>query len=371
LVNQFQAYAKPVGSTTWGVQVSPPRFFTPARTWDNKSYDYLSNCLGKVTYRSNIKQVNNQSIIASINAAFSQRVAGADGIFVKAGSIYAGAFNPLTAKIVVVNYDNGQLLPPYPPTVDNFYAAPPVNVWNAPYNLGTIPDPAAADGAEMQLAWPNQNYISWGKPDPSSFPVAQWIGARVFVLDPKNANINLRCFDVTPFFALEESFCKFCWDTMDRVTDGTITRGTAVTDPPCATGGTSCGVQGSGTTKIYWTVKFNNVAGNWLRNPNFLLEWYYVNIIGLDAFSTYGAKLDDTDVPASLTSLAFTVNGVATYTWSFKKLSDGFSWPMGTMSMTSGGHGYSPMCGVFSGPVSMVEYDRANVLFGGVWCMAP
>jgi len=378
LLNQFQAYDKPTGSGYWGVQIKPGRAATPYRFWDNQSYDYLGNCLGTVTYRSNSKQVNNQTIIASINAAFSQRVGGgADGIFVKGNSDYRGAFNPLTAKIVVVNYDNLQHLPPYPPTVDNFYAAMSPTVWNAPYNLGGIPI-ADFDGSQIQLVWPNQNYISWGKPDPAACvpcgPAGLWIGARVFVLDPRNANINLRCFDVTPFFALEESFCKFCWDTMDRVTDGTITKNSALAiDSPCAAapGVTPCGVKGSGTTKIYWTVKFNNVANNWVRNPNYLLSWYYANIMLFDSAATYGAKLDDTDITGSLTSLAFTVNGVATYTWSFKKLSDASMWPMGTMSMTSGGHGYSPMCGVFSGPVSMVEYDRANVLFGGVWCVAP
>jgi len=372
LNNQFQAYDKPAGSSTWGVQIKPSRITSPARTWDNTSYDYLSNCLGVVTFRSNTKQVNNASIIASINAAFSYRVGGTGvGIFNKAGSAYLGAFGTTTAKIVVVNYENGQQLPPYPPTEDNFYAAPPVNVWNAPYSWSGFPDPTAVDGQEAQLIWPGQNYIAWGKPDPAAFPAANWIGARVFVLDPKNPNINLRCFDVTPFFALEESFCKFCWDTMDRVTDGSITRGTAVSDPPCAIGGITCGVKGSGTTKIYWTVKFNSTAAIWPRNPNYQLAWYYVNIIGLDATAIYGTKLDDTDVPASQTSLAFTVNGIATYTWTFKKLSDGFSWAMGTLSMTSAGHGYSPMCGLFNGPVSITEYDRANAMFGGVWCVAP
>lgn len=375
LNNQFQAYDKPTGSGIWGVTIKPARIATPARTWDNKAYDYLSNCLGAVTFRSNTKQVNNAVIIDSINAALSQRGglagAAADGIFVKAGSPYIGGFGRTTAKIVVVNYENGQQMPPFPSTVDNFYAAPPVNVWNAPYTWFGFPDPTGIDGQEAQLIWPGQNYIAWGKPDPAAFPTANWIGARVFVIDPKNANPFLRCFDVTPFFALEESFCKFCWDTMDRVTDGSITRGTTISDPPCATGGISCGVKGSGTTKFYWTVKFNNVGAAWVRNPNYQIAWYYINIMGLDPLSTYGAKLDDTDINGSLTSLAFTVNGVATYSWMYKKLSDGFNWPMGTMSMSSGGHGYSPMCGVFTGPVSIVEYDKSYSLFGGVWCVAP
>ena len=69
-------------------------------------------------------------------------------------------------------------------------------------------------------------------------------------------------------------------------------------------------------------------------------------------------------------TLAFTVNGIATYKWSFKTLSDGYSWPMGTLSMSATGHGYSPMCGFFTGPVSITEYDKSNSQFGGVWCLS-
>ena len=63
LLNQFQAYDKPTGSGYWGVQIKPGRAATPYRFWDNQSYDYLGQCLGTVTYRSNSKQVNNQTII--------------------------------------------------------------------------------------------------------------------------------------------------------------------------------------------------------------------------------------------------------------------------------------------------------------------
>ena len=117
----------------------------------------------------------------------------------------------------------------------------------------------------------------------------------MFVIDSKNPNPNLQCFDVTPFFAFEESYCKFCWDTMDRVTDGSITRGQTVSDPPCAGGLTQCGVKGSGTTKIYWTVKFNSADELSNLNPNTLLRKYYIGYLGFDLAwgLTYGSRLDE------------------------------------------------------------------------------
>src|SRR5450759_1000260 len=65
---------------------------------------------------------------------------------------------------------------------------------------------------------------------------------------PERRTESHRCFDVTPFFALEESYCYYCWDTMDRVTDGKVTFGTSTTAPPCATGSSACGVSGTRTT---------------------------------------------------------------------------------------------------------------------------
>lgn len=205
----------------------------------------------------------------------------------------------------------------------------------------------------------------------------------MFIIDPKNANSNLQCFDVTPFFALEESYCYYCWDTMDRVTDGKVTYGTSSSAPPCATGVSSCGVTGSGTTRFYWTVKFDNVQGGWTDDataPNSVLSYgfgqgslYYNTIVGISPLvgDTYGWKLDDTDQPGSQYALGFTVSGQASYPWSFKKLSDNASWPMGKYSMSASGYGFSPMCGLFSGSVTMTEYDRSNKQFGGVICLYP
>jgi hypothetical protein len=399
LKNTFQAYSK---SGRWGIQVKPsdPRILNGTVVWDNLSYTYADavDCSGTVTYTSNTRQINNATIIGAINKALSWPVGkGAGGLndptvlggpLVATASLYQGQFRT-TAKIVVVNYDNGRYLPPYPPTEDyvgdettSFDTA----VWNAPWFLAGKPDISQPDGTIIPLNWPNQNYISWGKlwlNNENEFSPQQWVGARVFIIDPGNANLNLRCFDVTPFFALEESYCYYCWDTMDRVTDGTIIFGTSQSTPPCASGTFSCGLKGSGTTKLYWTVKFDNVMGGWeddANAPNLILSYglkngslYYDDIVGWNGANgdTFGWKLDDTDEPGSAFALGFTVSGIATYPWKFKVLSDGATWPMGKYSMSASGYGFSPMCGLYSGPVSMTEYDRANKLFGGVWCLAP
>jgi hypothetical protein len=378
LNNQAMAYDK--GGGKWGVQINPSRGIAPnpARTWDIWSYEYLANCLGTVTYRSATKQINNKSIINAINQAFRKPASGntAGGIFVTGGSPYIGQFGTNTAQLVVINYDNYLKAPPYPPSEDLAYPDLTVptsfnalGIPNAPWNFFDVPSTGTADGATIALTWPNQNYISWGKPNPDS-EGPQWLGVRVFVIDPKNANENLRCFDVTPFFAIEEAFCSYCWDTADRVTDGSITAGTSVTDPPCAIGGQLCGRKGSGTTKFYWTLKFNSIGAGW-EAPNALLEWYYWNWLGFDKAwgETYGTILDEGNINKSTDSLRFTVNGIATYKWSYKKMSDGFTWPVGTTSMSSSGFGYSPLCGVFSGTVSMTDYDRTSSKFGGAICI--
>jgi hypothetical protein len=221
-------------------------------------------------------------------------------------------------------------------------------------------------GDYVAMEWPAPNYIAWGKPvtlwQSGQYTVpSEWAGARVFVIDPNNANINLRCFDVTPFFSLEESYCWICWDTMDRVTDGTITAGETVSDPPCAIGGATCGRKGSGTTRLYWTVKFSNVEtyGKHDFNNN-LLGWYYDQFLG---FSYYGLDTRFSYI------YGVPLSGYATYKWSYKTLSDGYTWPVGTYNMTSAGYGASPMCGHFTGPVTLTEYDRNNSMFKGVFCL--
>jgi hypothetical protein len=426
LKHQFQAYEKPKGSVKWGIMIDPtlaanPLVGRPAnRKWLNFSYAYLDSdgngldsflavpgiapCPRKVSYLSDSKQINNTLILNALNAALRAPVVKdavgatvtAAGLFLQPGTVadpnpyYGGKFNTGSAtKLVVVNYENLDKLPPYPPTIDMFYGLNPTTLpqapFNAPYDVDFTPNtaPAAPDGTLITLAWPNLNYISWGKPDQDSATFA-WKGARVFVIDPKNVNENLRCFDVTPFFALEESYCAFCWDTTDRVTDGSITRTTDQgNDPPCATGtADSCGIKGSATTRLYWTVKFNNVASIWAADPNLLAWRYYAIACNFQANAWggtvggapvgYGVKLDDTDFIGSQNALVFAASGVSTYgtPWKYQKLSDGFNWPMGKWSMGSAqGHALSPMCGVVTGSISITETDRSARQYGGAFCL--
>lgn len=384
LNGQFQAYKNSVGK--WGLQINPPdpRTLPPVpanRNWSKDNYDYLRACLGTVSFITESHQVNNASIIRAINRAFSTDNLGGSGIFTTPpvpGSLtpnlyYGGRFNE-NAMIVVVNYENGVQVPAFPPTRDMGLFN---KVWNAPYVQDNAPffandGSADANLALMNLNWPNQNNISWGKPNMFiAAPAFGWSGARVFIMDPKNTSPVLKCFDVTPFFAFEESYCYYCWDTMDRVTDGSVTKGTAVTDPPCATIGISCGTKGTGTTKFYWTVKFNNVSKSWLLNPNYQIEKYYLAYLNFDPAwaSKYGAKLDDTDYLGSTDSLSFTVSGVATYAaWTYKPLSDGYSWPMSKISMSPQGFGMNPMCGVLTtaAPLTITELDKNDARFIGV-----
>ena len=385
LNNQFQAFNK---GATWGVTTTPNRGVPVGggglQPWDNFSYDAIAKCEDQPTkYLSATKSINNAYIISSINAAFSRSptpglLGTAGGLFKVQGPAnnrnpYYGSAFTSSAKIVVINNENQLAAPPYPPTEDSLAAYTPIGtgefIANAPWNLLGLPDANLFDGDRLSLKWPNQNYISWGKPRwDLNAVVNTWIGAKVYLIDPNNRNPLLQCFDVTPFFALEESFCYFCWDTADRVTDGKIQGSTSV--PPCSQL-QACGSTGSGVTKFYWTVKFNSVGDGW-RYPNSLLDWYYGGILAVDPtwyvfsgnISDNGTVLNDSDYTASQNSLVFTVNGLASYSWAYKQNKYlAANAPIGTTSMSASGHGYSPMCGVFTGPVSLVDYWVDNAIF--------
>lgn len=381
LANRFQALT--VGSKP-GVYINPS---FQGRNWTTYSYEYLYRCMGTVTYTSATLQINNTEIIKRINAGLSgfDKVTGLFNTPPVAGSLdpnpyYGGKFTTsgsYPAKLIVVRELNNQKLPPYPITIDQFYGTAleqpawtiptdGIEAWNAPYNLSDLPSAGLDDGTRLAMTWPNLRYITWGKPVVDAQGLWSWAGARVFVVDPANTNPNLRCFDVTPFFAFEENYCMFCWDTLNRVTDGVIQKNSTVSDPPCNWGGVSCGVKGSGTTKFYFVVKFNNVAAPWQKEPNTLLAKYYERELMFlpEWANTYGTKLSDADTTGSKNALVFSVDGLATYTWKFATLSDGFTWPMGKITAAAvAGHGYSPMCGIFSGSVTLTDYDRAGTSF--------
>lgn len=396
LQNTFQAFGKSANGSgaPWGVETKPNRGgINHDQPWDNFSYQAIENCVANpTTYRRSVQIVNTPYVIRSINAAFSQvstlaalpfnGLFKAPGVNINPNPYLNGSFGPTTAKIVVINYDNRLKAPPYPPTEDNFYSAlaqlSTDPVYNAPWVLQGVPGLAVGglDGDLVPLKWPNQNYISWGKPytDPFAGTPTAWIGNKVYIIDPNNPNVNLQCFDVTPFFAFEEAFCFYCWDTMDRVTEGKIYASTSTSEPPCSGQISSCGRKGNGVTRFYWTVKFNSIGARWTRNPNTLLDWYYGTLLGvspdwyvidpLSGVSNNGTELNDADKPGSQTSLAFTLNGIAVYNWAYRTMKrDSSTAPIGTFSMSSTGYGYSPMCGDFNGPVALTEYDSTNSMF--------
>jgi len=360
LNNQYQGYQ--VGNT-FGVVTNAGG--NSGKFWDDHSYQAIWRCNRSVYYKSSSKQVNNSSIIKAINAAFTRD----GGLFTLTGTdlapnpYYGGQFTT-GAKIVVVNYENNLKAQPYPPTEKGLWgnAIDPDPVLGQPYwNAPWVYDPL---GTRFDLSWPNLNYITWGKPnlaDLGAGPEPVYDGAKVYLLDPSNAKVSLQCFDVTPFFAFDESLCYYCWDTIDRVTDGTINAGTiSATGLPCdIPGAPTCKRSGSGTTKFYMTLKFNNVinpAAPVPGAPNTLLAIYYTQIRKFDPSwaTAYGANLTPGRKSESENALNFTVSGLYTYKWSYKAV-NGVTEAMGTMSTTAYGSGYSPMCGLFNGPVSITE----------------
>jgi hypothetical protein len=332
--------------------------------WSDVSYQFIADCAGTVKYKTQSKpKVTNATIITAINTAMKSAFVGA----------YLGSFTS-KALLVLVDYENFEQAPPYPPNMDLWTPEERLFLGNAPrWNTapagpsGLYDQVVTADtngvfttnyvlsGAVAfedysmvpELSWPAEYVIAWGYMAEG----AQWVKTRVFIKDLNNNNPLLRCFDVTPFFSFEEAYCKFCWDTHDRITDGSITAGSTIDAPPCSDAVTSCGRKGSGTTKWYMTVKFNNT----IANPR--LAPYYFDLFG-DV--TLGAYLNEAQSVASQNALIFTVGGVVTYKWSYKTFTNVAGeervTPMGTMSMpTAAGYGQSPFCGIFTGSFSITE----------------
>jgi hypothetical protein len=168
--------------------------------------------------------------------------------------------------------------------------------------------------------------------------------AEVFVVDTKNANPLLRCYNVTPFFSFEEAYCYFCWDTADRVTSGSIK--SSQTSDICL-GTSACSLSGSGTTQFYLKIKFNNYSEGAFGNF-FLNSWYS------------SANCAVTFTPVSVDKwLNFSVDGVVKYPWTIKNIggsAGSLFVPMGTMTMgTANGYANNPYCGVLTGSIKITE----------------
>jgi hypothetical protein len=252
-----------------------------------------------------------------------------------------------------VGYNNSLVAPPYPPNMGLWSKDFPTFLGNAPrFPDFTLVTDTCSEGGAL-LNWPAEYVIGWGIMDVG--PV--WNGARVIVKDPNNANSLLRCFDVTPFFSIEEAYCKFCWDTHDRITDGSITAGESINSPPCSGVTSLCGRKGSGTTKWYMTLKFNNTQ----TNPK--LAPYYQGFLGMFTdVTTFGVFMSESEAQLSANALIFSVGGIVTYKWAYKALGSSEPVvPIGTMSMpTAQGYGQSPFCGLFWGSVSIAETIQVN-----------
>ncbi len=234
------------------------------------------------------------------------------------------------AKLGIVNYDNEVPAPPYPP----YLFDPAADTFNGPLD---------ANGYYItdMWVWPNEVQIDWVEYDwvnATGEPGDElWTKASVVISDP---NGTWKCTDVSDFFSFEEAYCYFCWDTVDRVTKGSL-KSSYEYDICIGPGG--CGVSGSGTTKFYLTIKFNNdpASNIWLNQE--------------EEYRTVAPLASAAD------RLIFTVGGVVNYPWKIKAL-NGVAYAFGTMTMSKAeGYGQNPWCGVLSGSIKITETDDSKL----------
>ena len=322
----------------------------------------LTNCEGNFKYISSQTALNNSSILRAISSA----ITGSD--YKQAGGSGNGIFTS-KAKIVIVNYDNTIPAPPYPPYLPQQEAPPQPAA--ATINGPLIQDPAASPvtdtlvsnpgilGGTEVWAWPNLDQIDWvdydgmASHDTAILDPALWPKALVYVVDSPNALYP--CLNVSPFFSFEEAYCYFCWDTIDRVTDGTLNTGSTSVGDICIGSSTSCGTKGSGTTRFYLSIKFNNVNSDnfWLDRSGVFGDRPWLQPIPYDAITA-------NSVPSEAV-LHFTVDGVVSYAWSITT-KNGFRWAFGTMNLTFGnGFAGNPWCGVLKGSVTITETTDAVI----------
>jgi hypothetical protein len=270
------------------------------------------------------------------------------------------------AKLVVVDYENDIPNPAYPMYLECEFnpdvAIGGADTFNAPvdfiFNVNNDPTVNGGFAWEDALfdfsfgAWPNEQQIDWvdystttpnwaesvtHNADPNK---SLWPRATVHVSDPSNAALDLQCVDVSAFFSFEEAYCYFCWDTVDRVTSGSASITQNNTGTICTQSG--CSYKGSGTTKWYFTIKFNN---NPVDNQFLALEY------GVDFVNTL----------QSADELVFAASGVISYPWVYKTV-DGLGDVWGTMTMAqAAGYANDPFCGVLAGSITITESDDTKV----------
>jgi len=301
----------------------------------------LLNCDATTKYSTLTQTINNKTIITAIGKAL-------------------GVVFTQNAQLALWNYDNAVPAPAYPPNLPD----PMTLAWNGPrdYAGNLVADDVGAD-----WRWPNLNQSDWvnydwaeqaawvaGGGDP-----LRWPQALVYISDPKNPSAALQCIEVTPFFSFEEAYCYFCWDTVDRVTSGTLT----TTTEPCIGG--LCSTKGNGTTKFYLTIKFNNdkTTNPWIdRGSNWPTAAPDVNSYAAELFAqgAYSLVKGFPDVPIT-SVIKFTVSGVVNYPWTAKAM-NGITSAFGTMTMTkANGYASTPWCGTLDGNVKIVDTTDASL----------
>ena len=255
------------------------------------------------------------------------------------------------AQLVVVDYDNTIPAPPYPQYLVYLTSATdldgPAATKNAPIVAGALLEDWPIDA---QIDWVNYPLAPAGTVTTPNDAKDVTPKTQVFVYDSSNPVAARRAVEVSPFFSIEEAYCYFCWDTVDRVTVGSLTTDSQ-SDICIGPGG--CSVKGSGTTKYYLTVKFNN---NRTINS-------YIN--ALSNGGTYLANLQtDGVMDATATDfnqvnaanwLQFSASGVVTYSWSIKAINS-VATAMGTATMTqANGYANNPYCGTLTGSIKIVD----------------
>ena len=348
----------------------------------------LINCAGAYKYVSSTMQLNNAAVLRAISSAltgtdYKQVLGSGNGVFTS------------KATLEIYHYDNALPAPPYPPYLPEYDNLGPADTMNGPrvpqVDLTASPftetnvfvDVALATTTPLSSSWiwPNLHQIDWvdydgyASRDYSGLDPSLWPKAQVFVSDASNANPLYQCVNVTPFFSFEEAYCYFCWDTVDRVTDGNFSTGTS--GEVCI--GSSCSTKGSGTTRWYMTIKFDNLnAVQGIYVANLWLDKYGpgtpadpLNIIApwLPALLPYTWPLVQTNnanIPTTVKPLAieawlqFSVGGVVVYPWKFQTVNGVYN-AFGTMTMAQAtGFGNNPWCGVLVGSVKIVEQTDAK-----------
>jgi hypothetical protein len=291
----------------------------------------LMECAGTAKYTAKTQTINNKSILNAIGKAL-------------------GLTFTSKAKLVIINYDNSLTAPPYPPYL---IVGEMASVVNGP-RTGTPSLSQTRDlvGSKVFTPVPTIDWVTYDRVDLVGTDLVEnvWPKASVYVYDP---GLTLSCVNVTGFFSFEEAYCYFCWDTVDRVTQGSFTTGTSTSGDFCLGIETTCGLKGSGTTKFYLTIKFNNSKGlnPWI-DP---LEAVYDDATYTWLSALYAQQVSDVN------KLIFTVAGVVRYPWSIKAV-NGLTSNWGTMTM-SGASGYTanPYCGVCTGSVTISQTTDLSI----------